>query len=69
MRAITDSKEEDTEHYITQRVEHQEGTYQSYCKTAHNFTKRVMLQNDTCRAQYTRNENERTQPPNGVISE
>lgn len=50
-------------------MKYQQGTNQSYGKSAHYLTERMVLQDNPCRAQYTCYENEYTQPAHRIVSE
>ena len=50
-------------------MKYQQGTNQSYGKSAHYLTERMVLQDNPCRAQYACYENEYTQPAHRVVSE
>ena len=50
-------------------MKYQQGTNQSYGKSAHYLTERMVLQDNPCRAQYACYENEYTQPAHRIVSE
>ena len=62
-------KEEDSEQYVAQRMEHQQRADKPYGKASHYFAQGVVLQDDSGGTQYACHQYEEAQPPDGVVAE